>query len=57
MKVCKNCGNYIDDNQKYCEKCGEYNDGITVENAGQQITKKTNGMAIAGFVCSSLYHY
>ena len=52
MKVCKNCGNYIDDNQKYCEKCGEYNDGITVENAGQQITKKTNGMAIAGFVCS-----
>lgn len=51
MKYCKNCGNELDDNAFVCPKCGVK----AVEDSPQETeTSSTNGLAIAGLVCSFL---
>lgn len=47
---CKHCGKEIDDNAFVCIHCGSLVKEITTEKPDYE--KKTNGMAIAGFVCS-----
>lgn len=50
---CKHCGKEIDDNAFVCIHCGSLVKEITTEKPDYE--KKTNGMAIAGFVCSFFY--
>ena len=54
MKTCKNCGHFMEDKQLYCEKCGELNEVKETQfnQTSNVVIKKTNGIAIAGFVCS-----
>ena len=49
MKFCQNCGNQVDDAAFVCVKCG-----CQVGSQQATNTSDTNGMAIAGFVCSFL---
>ena len=44
---CKNCGKEIDDHAYVCLNCG-----ALVNEEQQKSKQKSNGMAIAGFVCS-----
>lgn len=46
---CKNCGKEIDDHAYVCLNCG-----ARVKAESEMVQRKTNGMAIAGFVCSLL---
>lgn len=54
MRYCRNCGEEVEENQKYCFNCGsplykdEYADG------GSYTKKLVNSMAIWGFVLSFL---
>lgn len=59
-KTCKACGKVINEGDKFCQACGAKieNEVVqeTVENNVQNNTSNkketTNGLAIAGFVCS-----
>ena len=61
-KFCTNCGQEISEGYAFCEKCGTAVDGNGKAQAAPQPTvvvnnttapaKKSNGMAIAGFVTS-----
>ena len=44
----------MEDKQLYCEKCGELNEVKETQfnQTSNVVIKKTNGIAIAGFVCS-----
>lgn len=44
---CKNCGKEIDDHAYVCLNCG-----ALVNEEQRKVKTKSNGMAIAGFVCS-----
>ncbi len=46
--ICKKCGKLVDDNATFCPECGS----ITRPNATSYY--QSNGMAVAGFVCSFL---
>ena len=48
VQYCKNCGKKIDINATICMYCATW----VKEESKPQAEKKTNGMAIAGFVCS-----
>lgn len=57
---CKKCGAQIDDDAYVCVHCGTLVNELPQEtafaqNGAVQTGKKTNGMAIAGFVCSFLF--
>lgn len=45
MKYCSNCGKELNDDAVVCVHCGCSVDGAPV-------TKTTNGLCIAGFICS-----
>lgn len=50
-KFCTKCGNELDEKAVACPKCGN-----KVENAQNPVVeKKSNGMAIAGFVLSFIF--
>ncbi len=50
---CKKCGNEVRDDDTFCPKCGErLNEVSSNASVEPTTTKKGNGMAIAGFVCS-----
>ena len=46
---CKNCGENLSEGTMFCSKCGAPTENI--QNT-TPVREKTNGMAIAGFVCS-----
>ena len=46
---CVNCGKEIDEQAVFCPHCGA---GVEAERAGDG--SQSNGMAVAGFVCSFL---
>lgn len=57
---CKKCGAQIDDNAYVCVHCGalvkeQSQEAAYAQSGAAQQSKKTNGMAIAGFVCSFLF--
>ena len=57
---CKKCGAQIDDDAYVCIHCGTLvkelpQETAFAQNGAVQTGKKTNGMAIAGFVCSFLF--
>ena len=57
---CKKCGAQIDDDAYVCVHCGalvneQSKETAFAQNGAVQTGKKTNGMAIAGFVCSFLF--
>lgn len=56
MKYCANCGSQYNASAAYCPNCGAANTSANVQQAAGVVTqgKKTNGMCIAGFVCSLL---
>ena len=47
---CKNCGKEINDNAVICPVCGVATDKFAENTVASQ--KTTNGMAVAGFICS-----
>ena len=63
-KFCTNCGTKLDDGVKFCTSCGKATESDTISNNNQPVNnttnvtvnnggeKKTNGLAIAGFVMS-----
>ena len=54
-KFCSNCGNEVVDEAVICPKCGVstgQNTAVSNNNNGT-----SNGMATAGFIYRSLYHY
>lgn len=57
---CKKCGAQIDDDAYVCIHCGTLvkelpQETAFAQNGAAQTGKKTNGMAIAGFVCSFFF--
>ena len=57
---CKKCGAQIDDDAYVCVHCGALvkempQETAFAQNGAVQTGKKTNAMAIAGFVCSFLF--
>lgn len=57
---CKKCGAQIDDDAYVCIHCGtlvneQSKETAFAQNGAVQTGKKTNGMAIAGFVCSFFF--
>ncbi len=57
---CQNCGAQIDDDAYVCIHCGTLvkelpQETAFAQNGAVQTGKKTNGMAIAGFVCSFFF--
>lgn len=57
---CKKCGAQIDDDAYVCVHCGALvkempQETAFAQNGAVQTGKKTNGMAIAGFVCSFFF--
>lgn len=57
---CKKCGAQIDDDAYVCIHCGTLvkelpQETAFAQNSAAQTGKKTNAMAIAGFVCSFLF--
>lgn len=57
---CKKCGAQIDDDAYVCIHCGmlvneQSKETAFAQNGAVQTGKKTNVMAIAGFVCSFLF--
>ena len=57
---CKKCGAPIDDDAYVCIHCGtlvneQSKETAFAQNGAVQTGKKTNAMAIAGFVCSFLF--
>ena len=48
MKYCKTCGAELLDSDAYCTKCGN---PVDVKKP-EVIENKSNGMAIAGFICA-----
>lgn len=57
---CKKCGAQIDDDAYVCVHCGALvkempQETAFAQNSAVQTGKKTNAMAIAGFVCSFLF--
>lgn len=57
---CKKCGAQIDDDAYVCVHCGALvkempQETAFAQNGAAQTEKKTNGMAIAGFVCSFFF--
>ena len=65
-KFCTNCGTKLEDDVTFCTGCGQKVEGeavsepvnnpgnitVNVNNTGNVSAKKTNGLAIAGFVTS-----
>lgn len=51
-KFCPNCGKQLDDNAVLCPQCG-----TTFQNGNQTtyVEKKSNGMAVAGFILSFFF--
>lgn len=57
---CKKCGAQIDDEAYVCVHCGALvrelpQETTFAQNSAVQMGKKTNAMAIAGFVCSFFF--
>lgn len=51
MKYCSKCGNELLDEAVICPKCGCQVDNIK-KSENENKSTETNGLAIAGFVCS-----
>ena len=49
---CKKCGKEIMENTDFCPYCGTKTTQNTTETQAQQYQPKSNGIAIAGFICS-----
>ena len=49
MKYCRNCGNEVPDEAAICMKCGCR---VEAQENVYKYKSDTNGMAIAGFICS-----
>ena len=52
MRHCPKCGAYQGSEGLYCEHCGAYIGLSSSSSSSSYSEEKTNGMAIAGFVCS-----
>ncbi len=48
--LCKYCGEEIRAEEQICPFCGEFSGSFSIETNNKN--KKTNNMAIAGFICS-----
>ncbi len=58
MKYCTKCGYQLEDDASFCPKCGTSSDSTmntTDEfsfNNDEEVVNQSNGMAVAGFICS-----
>lgn len=54
MRVCFNCGNFIEDNVNYCGCCGAVTNGMMQQPIQATKSKDVTGFIVASSICSVL---